>query len=202
MVDDGVYMSTLLLKIKWQSRSWSCFKLVKISRPYFQCVHHHLVPGKRHQRHGHNSKFNSWYSQLVYAPATGMVSVFVGIFWFCTRDTLLQETDKNTTPASNPLRTTTNYSFMLSWSCLLCSGKVGLAYIWHRTPTQKKNWTVVNFGINISRTKRHLLQSTNQPTVSLNCPSQFHQNALVNQATVSSNRASRFIAHHLCAFLM
>jgi hypothetical protein len=36
----------------------------KNSGPYFQCVHHRLVPGKHPQRHWYNSKLNSWYWQL------------------------------------------------------------------------------------------------------------------------------------------
>jgi len=76
------------------------------NRPYFQCVHHRLVPGQRHQRHWHSSKSNSWYWQLVYTPGTGMISVFLNLFQSCTRDKLLQETDKYTTPAANPVRAT------------------------------------------------------------------------------------------------
>ena len=51
LTTESRYSSTLLLKIQWQPRPRSRLKLVKMnSRPYFQCVHHRLVPGKRHQR--------------------------------------------------------------------------------------------------------------------------------------------------------
>jgi len=55
----------------------------KNSRPYFQCVNHRPVPGKRHQRHLHSSKLNFWYWQLAYIPGTGRFSGRLsGFFWF------------------------------------------------------------------------------------------------------------------------
>jgi len=65
----------------------------KNSRPYFQCVHHPLVPRKLHQRHWHSSKFSYWYWQLVYRHRQ-VFQFFWNFFEFCTMDTLWQKTDK------------------------------------------------------------------------------------------------------------
>ena len=53
----------------------------KNSRPYFQCVNHRPVPGKRHQQHLHSFKLNFWYWQLAYIPGTGRFSIFFLIFF-------------------------------------------------------------------------------------------------------------------------
>jgi len=79
----------------------------KNSRPYFQCVHHCLVPGKHPQRHWHNSKLNSWYWQLGYIPDTGTVSDFFWIFFIFVPGTpFYRKQTKYTTPAANLVRTT------------------------------------------------------------------------------------------------
>jgi hypothetical protein len=77
----------------------------KNSGPYFQCVHHHLVPGKHPQRHWYNSKLNSWYWQLrlVYIPDTGMVFGFFWIFFIFVPGThFYRKQTKYTTPARVP----------------------------------------------------------------------------------------------------
>ena len=80
----------------------------KNSRPYFQCVHQRLVPGKRHQRYWHSSKLNSRYWKLVYIPGIGMVSGFFWIFLSFDPGThFYRKQTKYTTPAANPVRTTT-----------------------------------------------------------------------------------------------
>ena len=83
------------------------FQVGTNSRPYFQCVHHRLVPGKHPQQHWRNSKLNSSYWQLVNIPDTGMVSVFFWIFLIFVPGThFYRNQTKYTTLAANPVRTT------------------------------------------------------------------------------------------------
>ena len=83
------------------------------SRPYFQCVHHRLVPKKHPHRHCLNSKLNSWYCQLGYVPDTGMVSVFLLFFLFVVPGTHFYR--KQTKYTANQVPSLAWYQDCSSW---------------------------------------------------------------------------------------
>jgi len=97
--------STIEYKMEIETSMTSQFG--KNSRPYFSCAHHRLVPGEHQQRHWHNSKFISYYWQLVYIPDTGMVSGFFLILLIFVPGThFYRKQTEYTTPAANLVRAT------------------------------------------------------------------------------------------------
>jgi len=93
-VDNGVYRSTLLLKMKWQSRPRSRLKLVQIVDPTSNvCI---IVLSTVNAINDTGTALN-WIpgtENLCTYRAPAWFPVFLIFFKFCTRDTLSQKTDK------------------------------------------------------------------------------------------------------------
>ena len=93
-VDNRVCISTLLLKIKWQLKPGSRLKLVKIVDPTFNVCIIVLCLENAINDAGTVLNWMPGIDNLCTYRAPAGFPVFFDFFEFCTRDTLLQKTDK------------------------------------------------------------------------------------------------------------